>query len=141
MAGTNQGYILGLNLNEQKVTVLLARKGLSFQSLDCQGSQDNYILVALTTTGMLLYFRDKDWIERKVHDGFGLCVQLSHDGLLLATGGADKTVRLFTIDGLSLREAGVIKHNQLKWVWNLQISHDKEHIFISIGKSTQLTIQ
>lgn len=132
VVGTQSGYILGLNLSDERnVTKLLHRKALAIQSIDCHVEKHNLRVVAMTTVGHLLSYYNGQWTDKKVHDKLGLCCVLSHDGQYLATGGSDAKIRLFKLEENLIFELRTLTDTKLKWIWCLQFSFDSLFLFVS----------
>jgi len=105
---------------------------LGIQSIDCRGdSPSNVRIVAMTNTGYLLSYYKGHWTDRKVHEKFGLCSVMSHDGKYLATGGSDAKIRLFGLEEQSMFELHTFFDAKLKWIWNLQFSFDNQFLFVA----------
>ena len=133
VVGTQLGYILGMNLTDDRVTRLFQhKKEHAIQSIDCYTDKHSLRIVAMTNTGYLLpYFKDQQWPDKKVHDKFGLCCVLSQDGQQLATGGSDGKIVLFKLEETEILETHVLSDANLKWVWCLQFSFDAKFLFVS----------
>lgn len=131
VVGTQSGYILGLNVSDDRVTKLLHKKALGIQSIDCYVDKHSLRVVAMTNTGHLMSHYNGQWTDKKVHDKFGLCCVLSPDGQFLATGGSDAKIRLFRLEENNIFELNTLCDSKLKWIWCLQFSFDSQFLFVS----------
>ena len=132
VVGTQLGFILGMNLSDDRVTRLFHQKAHGIQSIDCYADKHCSLrIVAMTNTGHLLSYYNDQWTDKKVHDKFGLCCVLSHDGQRVATGGSDGKIVVFKLEETNIFEHHILCDSNLKWVWCLQFSYDGKFLFVS----------